>query len=153
MQTLNLAASVANAGIGAAMSGGASLAAAAPSLVMKAAGTAYTAAQMSAASSQMRSTMAQADAERSASRVVPDVDRPTEAQAILSVIDGAGRSATWRNSASGAAGKVTIKSLSNPGLPGDLRCRIVVQEWRGSGETRKGNMMACSRHGVWYDLS
>lgn len=151
MQTLNLAASVANAGVGAAMTGGASLAA--PSLLMQAAGTGYAVSKMSEARGQVRGTMARAEAERAAARIVPDADRPAEAQAILSVIDGAGRSAAWQNPTSGASGKVTIKALNRSQMPGDIRCRLVVREWRGTGGSRRGNMMVCASCGVWYDLS
>jgi hypothetical protein len=153
MQTLNLAASVANAGVGAAMTGGASLAAAAPSLAMQAAGTGYALGTMNDARGRIRDATARADAERAASRVVPDEDRPAEARAILSAIDDAGRSAAWQNPASGAAGRVMIRALDSGPLPGGMRCRIVAQEWRGSGRVRKGQMMACNHQGVWYDLS
>jgi hypothetical protein len=153
MQTLNLAASVANAGIGAAMSGGASLAAAAPGLAMRAAGTGYAMAKMGEAKTRIRDATAGAEAERTAARVVPDEDRPAEARAILSVVAGTGRSASWQNPASGASGKVTVKALNGPQLPSGMRCRMIAQEWRGTGGSRSGHMMACAHHGVWYDLS
>lgn len=153
MQNLALASTIAQAAVGGAMTGGVGLLAAAPGIAMQAASTGMMTAQMSAARSQVQSAMVQADAERAASRIVPQEDRPSEAKAILSVVDGAGgRSATWSNPETGASGRVSVQHLSKGGMPG-LVCRIVNQEWRGSEGSRKGAMVVCKQDGEWYDLS
>jgi hypothetical protein len=152
MQNLALASTIAQAAVGGAMTGGVGLLAAAPSIAMQAASTGMTTAQMSAARSQVQTAMVQADAERAASRIVPEEDRPSEARAILSVIDGGGRIATWSNPETGASGKVGIQRVSKGGMPG-IACRIVNQEWKGSQGTRKGAMVVCKQDGEWYDFS
>ncbi|MBZ6077831.1 hypothetical protein [Microvirga puerhi] len=154
MQNMALANSIAQAAIGGAMSGGVGLLASAPGIAMQAATTGMANAQISAARSQVQSAMVQAEAERAAARIVPEADRPTEARAILSVIDGAnGRSTTWRNPETGASGKVTVQVFPKSDMSMGLVCRLVHQEWKGSEGTRKGSMVACKQDGEWYDLS
>jgi len=153
-QSLALASTVAGAAVSGAMSGGIGLLAAAPSIAMQAASAGAMTAQMAAARERARTAMAQAEAEREATRIVPQADRPAEAQAILSVIDGpGGRSATWRNPETGASGKVSVKDLPKGETSTDLVCRLVNQEWKGQEGTRKGAMVACQQDGEWYDLS
>jgi len=138
--------------VGGAMSGGIGLAAAAPGLVMQAATTGMTMGMLSQAEAQVGAAMADAEAAQAAQRVVPDEDRASEAQALLGIADAPnGRSATWRNPATGASGKVTIKAGQN--IEGDIRCRQVAQEWKRGAETRRSEMVICRQGGVWYDLS
>lgn len=153
-QSMALASTIAGAAVSGAMSGGIGLLAAAPSIAMQAASAGAMTAQMAAARERTQTAMAQAEAEREAARIVPQADRPAEAQAILSVIDGpGGRSTTWRNPETGASGKVSIKDLPRGEMPADFVCRLVNQEWKGAEGTRKGAMVACRQDGEWYDLS
>lgn len=153
-QGMALASTIAGAAVSGAMSGGIGLLAAAPSIAMQAASAGAMTAQLAAARERAQSAMAQAEAEREATRVVPQADRPIEAQAILNVIDGpGGRSTTWRNPETGSSGKVSIKDLPKGDTPGDFVCRLVNQEWKGPEGTRKGAMIACRQGGEWYDLS
>lgn len=145
----NQAMNVASTVIGGAMSGGIGLAAAAPGLVMQAASTGMAMSRMAAVDAQVEEAMAQAEAARAANRIVPDEDRPAEARAILSIVNG-GRSAVWRNDESGASGKVSLGRLNKAG---GMSCRVVEQQWKGGGEARKGNFVICVQDGVWYDLS
>ncbi|NIX75634.1 hypothetical protein [Microvirga terricola] len=144
-QAMNIASTI----IGGAMTGGVGLAAAAPGLLMQAASTGMVMGQMAAMDSQVEQAMAQAEAARAANRIVPDEDRPAEARAILSIVNG-GRSAVWRNAESGASGKVSLGHLNKAE---GMSCRVVEQEWKGGGETRKGNFVICIQDGIWYDLS
>jgi hypothetical protein len=147
-QAMGIASTVA----GAAMSGGVGLAAAAPSLVMQAASTGVAMGAMQSAEAQIDQAMQQADARRAAERIVPDEDRPAEAKAILSIVNGpGGRSAAWQNPQTGASGRVTIRQAT--AIPGGIRCRLVEQEWKRAGEHRKSGMTVCSQNGVWFDLS
>jgi hypothetical protein len=144
-QAMNVASTV----VGGALTGGVGLAAAAPGLIMQAASTGMAMSQMAAADAQVEQAMAQAEAARAANRIVPDEDRPAEARAILSIING-GRSAVWHNAESGTSGKVSLGRLNKTE---GMSCRVVDQEWKGGGETRKGNFVICVQDGVWYDLS
>lgn len=145
------AASAARTVIGGVMSGGAGLIAAAPSLAMQAATTGMVMGKMAQADAQIEESMAKADAARAANRIVPDEDRPAEAQALLSIADAPnGKSATWRNPETGASGKVTIGAANSEA---GFTCRIVDQEWKAGGKTRKGGTAICEQNGVWYDLS
>jgi hypothetical protein len=147
-QAMSIASTVA----GAAMSGGVGLAAAAPSLVMQAASTGVAMGAMHSAEGQIDQAMQQAEAQRAAERIVPEEDRPAEAQAILSIVNGSGgRSAAWQNPQTGASGRVSIRRTT--AIPGGIRCRIVEREWKRSGERRKGGMTVCNQNGVWFDLS
>jgi hypothetical protein len=143
------AGSVASTVIRGAMTGGMGLAASAPSLAMRAASTGMAMGQMAAADAQIEQAIAQAEAARAANRIVPDEDRPAEARAILSIVDG-GRSAVWSNPDTGASGKV---SLGRPTKAGEMTCRAVEQEWKGGGKSRKGSLFICLQDGIWYDLS
>jgi hypothetical protein len=147
-QAMSIASTIA----GAAMSGGVGLAAAAPSLVMQAASTGVAMGAMGSAEGQIDQAIQQAEAQRAAERVIPDEDRPAEAQAILSVVNGpGGRSAAWQNPQTGSSGRVTIRQASP--VPGGIRCRLVEQEWKRGGERRKSGMTVCTQNGVWFDLS
>lgn len=148
-----MASTVASAAIGGAMTGGIGLAAAAPSLAMQAAAAGMTTSQMAAARGQASAAIAQAEAQRAAQQIVPDADRPAEAQAILSILNGAGgASATWQNPSTGASGKVSLKPMNRRAF-GALDCRLVRRELRSGGATRRGEMLACRSRGEWYDLS
>jgi surface antigen len=137
--------------IGGAMTGGIGLAASAPSLIMRTASTGMAMGQMAAADAQIEETMAKAEAARMASRIVPDGDRPAEAQALLSIIDGPnGKSASWRNPDTGASGRITVRHTNTSA---GMTCRIVEQEWKTGAESRKGSMAICRQDGRWYDLS
>jgi len=130
-------------------SGGKSLMTSVPYMRMQAG----MAAQMEASQRIVNSARARGQAERAASQPVPDPDRPTEAQAILSVIEnGYGSSAPWRNPQSGASGKVTIRPVAKGNFKGQ-DCRLVQREWRSGGKSRKGEMVACRSNGEWYALS
>ena len=147
-QAMSIASTIA----GAAMSGGVGLAAAAPSLVMQAASSGAAMGAMGSAEGQIDQAMQQAEAQRAAERVVPDEDRPAEAQAILSIVNGpGGRSAAWQNPQTGSSGRVTIRQTS--AVPGGIRCRLVEQEWKRAGVHRKSGMTVCAQNGVWFDLS
>jgi hypothetical protein len=148
-----MASTVASAAIGGAMTGGVGLAAAAPSLAMQAAAAGMTTSQLAAARGQASAAIAQAEAQRAAEQLVSDADRPAEAQAILSILNGAGAaSATWQNPSTGASGKVSLKPMNKKAF-GALDCRLVRRELRTSGATRIGEMLACRSNGEWYDLS
>jgi len=152
-QALSLAMSVANIAISGALTGGAGLVAAAPGLAMQAAGSGMATAQMMAARSQVQGSIAEAERQREAARVVPDEDRPAEARAILSLLNGAkGRSASWSNPATGASGTVTLQSNRGQPVQG-IQCRFITQVWRSNGQERKGGMGVCKSRGEWYDLS
>jgi hypothetical protein len=153
LQVMSFGSSVANAAIGAALSGGASLASSAPQLAVQAASAGMAVTQMTAVKGQLRAAIAQAEAQRAAERIVPDEDRPLEAQAILSVLEGRGRgSATWQNPATGASGKVTVQAL-NRKVPSSMDCRLVKQQWTDGKRKRAGSMSVCRSGGEWYDLS
>jgi surface antigen len=133
------------------MTGGAGLAAAAPNLAMQAATTGIAMGQMAAIDAQVETAMAQAEAARAANRIVPDEDRPAEARALLAIANGpSGKSMTWSNPRSGAAGRVTMRNKSNTG---GMSCRAFEQEWTSGSETRKGHAAICEQNGIWYDLS
>jgi hypothetical protein len=84
-------------------------------------------------------------------QLVPDADRPSEAQAILPILQGSGgTSAAWQNPATGASGRVTLKPTDKK-MFGGMDCRIVKRELKGSKRT--GEMLACRNNGEWYDLS
>ncbi|MFL5027745.1 MAG: hypothetical protein ACJ8CF_14555 [Microvirga sp.] len=148
-----MASTVASAAIGGAMTGGVGLAAAAPSLAMQAAAAGMTTSQLAAARGQASAAIAQAQAQRAAEQLVSDADRPAEAQAVLSILNGAGAaSATWQNPSTGASGKVSLKPMNKKAF-GALDCRLVRREMRSRGATRTGEMLACRSNGEWYDLS
>jgi hypothetical protein len=92
-----------------------------------------------------------ASAQFAASQFLPDADRPAEAQAALSVLNGAGSSASWQ-SPSGASGKVSLKT-SNRKLFGGMDCRLLRREATSGRTGRTGEMLACRQNGEWYDLS
>ena len=148
-----MASTVASAAIGGSMTGGVGLVAAAPSLAMQAAAAGMTTSQLAAARGQASAAIAQAEAQRAAQQLVPDADRPAEARAILSILDGAGAaSAAWQNPATGASGRVSLKPTNRKAF-GELDCRLVRRELRGGRATRTGEMLACRSNGEWYDLS
>ncbi len=148
MQTLGLASSVTGAAIGGAMSGGVGLIGAAPQLAMQAAMTSERSSRLAAMSSQTRASLAKAEAERAAGRIVPDEDRPAEAQAILSIADAEGRgSAAWDNPETGASGRVTIQPVNRANGPATVTCRLVQQEWKRGQVARKGSMAICRSGG------
>jgi hypothetical protein len=153
MQAAGMARTVGNAAVGGALTGGVGLAAAAPSLAMQAATAGMMGGQLSTARGQASAAIAQAEAERAAKQLVPDADRPAEARAVLSVLDGTGgASATWQNPSTGASGKVTVKPM-NKARFGDFDCRLIRRELRSGGATRTGEMLACRSKGEWYELS
>ena len=130
-------------------SGGKSLATSVPYMGMQAG----MAAQLEASQRIVSSARARGQAERAASQPVPDPDRPTEAQAILSVIDqGYGSGIAWQNPQTGASGRVTVRPVVKGSFKGQ-DCRLVQREWRGGGKSRKGDMVACRSNGEWYVLS
>jgi len=148
-----MAGTVASAAIGGAMTGGLGLAAAAPSLAMQAAAAGMTSSQLAAARGQAGASIAQAEAQRAAAQLVSDADRPAEAQAVLSILNGAGAAnATWQNPATGASGRVSLKPVNRKAF-GELDCRLIRRELRSGGATRTGEMLACRSNGEWYDLS
>ncbi|MBJ6125235.1 RT0821/Lpp0805 family surface protein [Microvirga splendida] len=152
-QSAKMAQSAAQAGIDAALTGGMSLSGSAASLAMRGAGNAMMAGQLAGIRAQASADVAKAEAQRQAQQLVPDADRPLEAQAVLSILEGgAGNSAAWRNPATGASGKVTLKSMDKR-MFGGLDCRSFLREWRSGATVRKGDMLACRSRGEWYALS
>ncbi len=152
-QSAKMAQSAAQAGIDAALTGGLSLAGSGSSLAMQGAGNAMMAAQLAGIRAQASADVTRAEARRKAEQLVPDEHRPSEARAVLSLLDGsAGGSATWQNPATGTSGKVTLKALDKR-MFGGLDCRSIQREWRGGGTTRRGDMLACRSNGEWYGLS
>jgi surface antigen len=152
-QSAKMARSAAQAGIDAAMSGGMSLSGSAYGLAMQGAGNAMLAGQLAGARAQASADVARAEAQRQAEQLVPDSDRPLEAQAVLSILEGqAGNSVAWQNPATGASGKVTFKPVDKRKF-GGLDCRMFLREWRSGGTVRKGDMLACRNRGEWYDFS
>jgi hypothetical protein len=122
-------------------------------LVMARHAAGMTTSQLAAARGQASAAIAQAEAQRAAQQLVPDADRPAEARAILSILDGAGAaSAAWQNPATGASGRVSLKPTNRKAF-GELDCRLVRRELRGGRATRTGEMLACRSNGEWYDLS
>jgi hypothetical protein len=153
-QTAGFASSVAGAAISGAMTGGTSLIASAPTLAVQAAGTGAMTARMAAAQAQTKASLAQMEAERAAARIVPDADRPAEAQAILSIVDDAsGGSAAWSNPETGSSGRVTIRLMNKADASGAPVCRAVRQEWRNGKRAKTGTMTVCQSNGDWYDMS
>lgn len=149
--SMSLAMNAANQAIGAVATGGASLASGGVALAEQAAGNGLAMARSAEIQARMSSAQAMANAQRSASRAVPDEDRPSEAKALLILLDGSGRSTAWQNPETGASGKVTL-GPTHPS-PNGLTCRIVMQEWKGEGQVRNGNMALCRQNGDWYVLS
>jgi len=148
-----MARSAAQAGIDAALSGGLSLPGAAHGLAMQGVGNAMLAGQLAGARAQASADVAKAEAQRQAEQLVPDVDRPLEAQAVLAILEGKGSgSAAWQNPSTGASGKVTLKPMDKRAF-GGLDCRMFLREWRSGGTVRKGDMLACRNRGEWYDFS
>lgn len=144
--------SIAKAVVGGAMGGGLGLVAAAPGIAMQAATTGAMMGMIASSEAEMDRSMVQFEAQRAAERAVPDEDRSSEAQAILTIANGpSGRSASWQNPQTGSSGKVTMRK--DTPIEGGMRCRSVEQEWKRGGETAKGNMAICLQDGVWYDLS
>ncbi|MBM6579051.1 hypothetical protein ILT44_02555 [Microvirga sp. BT689] len=137
------------AAISGVLSGGSSLLTSIPHMAMQG----VAAGQMASTGAQVSADMRRAQAERAANQLIPDADRPPEAQAILSVIRKAyGSSAAWQNPQTGSSGKVTIRPVAKGAFKG-LECRLVQREWRGGGKSRRGDMIACQSGGEWYDLS
>ncbi|MEE1612299.1 hypothetical protein [Microvirga sp. CF3016] len=152
-QAAGIAQTVGGAAIDGALTGGIGAVGAAPSLVMQGAAMGMTAGHMAGARAQASADIAKAEAQRAAEQVVPDADRPAEAQAILSILDGSGAtSATWQNPSTGASGKVSLKSMNRKAF-GELDCRLVRRDVRSGRATRTGEMLACRSKGEWYDLS
>ncbi|MBM6579052.1 hypothetical protein ILT44_02560 [Microvirga sp. BT689] len=152
-QSAKMARSAAQAGIDAALTGGMSLSGSAYSLAVQGAGNAMLAGQMASARAQASADVAKAEAQRKATQLVPDADRPFEAQAVLAILEGgAGNSMAWQNPATGASGKVTFKAMDKK-MFGGLDCRMFLREWNGGGTVRKGDMLACRNKGEWYDFS
>lgn len=82
---------------------------------------------------------------------VPDADRPAEAQALLSILDGPpGRAKEWENGETGAAGRVIV--TRNLPMEGDVSCRLVQREWRAGEEFRSGEAAICRQGADWYQL-
>lgn len=152
-QSASMARSAGYAAIDAAMTGGMSLAGSGYSLAMQGAGNAMLAAQMASVRAQASADVAKAEAQEKAAQLVPDADRPSEAQAVLSIIDGSsGKSASWQNPATGASGKVTLKAMDKR-MFGGLDCRSIQREWKSGATLRRGDMLACRSKGEWYLLS
>jgi hypothetical protein len=152
-QSAKMARSAAQAGIEAALTGGLSLSGSASSLAMQGANSAIMAGQLAGIRAQASADVAKAEAQRQAEQLVPDTDRPLEAQAVLSILEGgAGSSVSWQNPATGASGKVTLKPMDKR-MFGGLDCRMFLREWRSGGTVRKGDMLACRDKGEWYALS
>lgn len=145
--------SAGNAAVEAALTGGLSLAGSGNTLAMQGLSSAALAAQLAAARGYASADVAKAQAQRAATQLVPDADRPAEARAILSLLDRPGESsATWQNPATGASGKVTVRT-SDPAMTGGMECRLLKRELRSGNRTRTDDMLACRSGGEWYDLS
>jgi hypothetical protein len=151
-QTAKMGQAAAQAGIDAALSGGMSLTGSAYHLAVQGAGSAMMAGQLAGIRAQASASVAQSEAQRKAEQLVPDEDRPLEAQAVLSILEGgAGKTVAWRNPATGASGKVTVQPMDK-GMLGGLDCRSFLREWQSGGTLRKGDMLACRNKGEWYAL-
>lgn len=88
---------------------------------------------------------------RAETAVVPDADRPDEAKALLSIMDGPpGRPAEWDNDATGAAGRVIV--TRDLPMDGGISCRLVQREWRGAEDFRSGEAAICRQGADWYQL-
>lgn len=152
-QAAGMAQTVGKAAIDGALTGGVGLLASAPQLAMQGAATGMMAGQMASVRSQASADIAKAEVQRAAEQLVPDADRPAEARAILSILDGTGAAvATWQNPETGASGKVTLKPMDRNAF-GGLDCRLVKRESRKGRTGRTGEMLACRSNGEWYDLS
>ncbi|NBJ09623.1 RT0821/Lpp0805 family surface protein [Microvirga arsenatis] len=152
-QSAKMARSAAQAGIDAALTGGMSLSGSAFHLATQGAGNAMLAGQLAGARAQASADVAKAEAQRKAEQLMPDADRPLEAQAVLSILEGGGgNSVAWQNPATGASGKVTLKPMDKR-MFGGLDCRMFLREWRSGGTVRRGDMLACRDKGEWYDFS
>lgn len=152
-QTGKMAASAGQAGVEAALTGGLSLAGSGSNLAMQGVSAGVLAGQLAAGRSQASADVAKAQAQRAATQLVSDADRPAEARAILSLLDRPGEgSAAWHNPATGASGRVTLMR-SDPSQTGGMDCRLLKRELRSGGRTRTDDMLACRSGGEWYDLS
>jgi hypothetical protein len=152
-QSAKMARSAAQAGIDAALTGGMSLPGSAYSLAIQGAGNAMLAGQLVGARAQAGAEVAKAETQRKAQQLVPDADRPLEAQTVLSVLEGsAGSSAAWQNPATGSSGRVTLKPMDRR-MFGGLDCRMFLREWRSGATVRRGDMLTCRDKGEWYDFS
>ncbi|MBA1155529.1 hypothetical protein [Microvirga mediterraneensis] len=153
MQTAGITQSVAHAAIGGALSNGVSLVGAIPSLANQAVSAGMLADRMAQVRAQSSAAAARLEAERAAEQIVSDVDRPAEAQAVLSILDGTrASSASWYNPQTGSSGKVSLSPV-NRTMPKVMDCRIIKRELRSGRTTRKGEMLACRSNGEWYDVS
>jgi hypothetical protein len=151
-QAAGMAETAGRAAVDGALTGGVGLVTAAPALAMKAATAGMIGGQLASVRAQASADIAKSQAQRAAEQLVPDADRPAEAQAILSILDGSGASsASWQNPQTGSSGKVTIKPM-NRKMFGGPDCRSVKRELRSGGTTRTGEMIACRDGGEWYDL-
>lgn len=150
-QAAGMAETAGRGAINGALTGGAGLVTAAPALAMKAATAGMIAGQLASVRGLASADIAKAQAQRSVEQLVPDADRPAEAQAILSILEGSGgTSAAWQNPATGSSGRVTLKPADKK-MFGGMDCRLVRRELKGSKQA--GEMLACRNNGEWYDLS
>ncbi|MBB3020252.1 surface antigen [Microvirga lupini] len=152
-QSAKMAQSAAYNAADAALTGGLSLPGSAYNLAMQGAGNAMLAGQLASVRAQMSASIAAGEAQQRAEQLVPDADRPSEARAVLAILNGsAGSSAAWQNPATGASGKVTLQKTDRSSF-GGLDCRSFAREWRSGETVRRGDMLACRDKGVWYALS
>lgn len=148
-----MAASAGNAAVEAALTGGLSLSGSANTLGMQGLSSAALAGQLAAARGHASVDVAKAQAQRAATQLVSDADRPAEARAILSLLDQPGESsAAWHNPATGASGRVTIKRR-DPKMFSGMECRLLKRELKSGNRTRTDDMLTCRSGGEWYDLS
>jgi hypothetical protein len=100
---------------------------------------------------------AAAEATRAETALVPDVDRPFEAAALLDLVNQpAGTRLTWYNSKTGANGAVALGAEKTEGSqPGgdQVTCRTVLREYVLGTVSRNGLGTICREGLLWYDLS
>lgn len=107
---------------------------------------------------QVDAAYAASEATRAATALVPDEDRPREAEALLRLVEEpAGSKLAWSNPATGAGGVVSIgaaeTSKGADGRSAAITCRTVIREYSHGAVSRGGVGTICREQGVWYDLS
>jgi hypothetical protein len=100
---------------------------------------------------------AAAEATRAETALVPDVDRPLEAAALLELVkQPTGNRLTWNNPRTGASGAVALgpeKTGESQQGSDPVTCRTVLREYVLGDVSRGGLGTICREGTVWYDLS
>jgi hypothetical protein len=100
---------------------------------------------------------ATAEATRGETALVPDADRPSEAGALLELVNQpVGTRLTWDNPKTGASGAVALgveKAGENKPGSTPVTCRAVLREYVQGTISRSGLGTICREGAVWYDLS